>query len=1286
MRTVLAPFPITPVSTLALSLLAGCTNDGETNEQSTVSFAREVSQVEDLPATAETPSQEGGSGHLPIPRCETAQCCPPNVLLIEGSEGADDLSGGGSEQCVVGLGGPDILEGGGAKDVLMGGAGDDTLDAGGGDDVILAGAGDDQVDAGGSDDYIEGNAGDDAISGRGGEDVIVPGPGRDEVNAGGADDVVRVFDVCELEPGETLDGGSDSSGDTLYIPVPLAQAQAFGVTVENFETITQDTSQGEVSQCDACGCEIDNGSKICCSGHGECAVDPAESPTEFICDCAPGFTGDFCEIECVDGAACDATTFFTPAGDVAGLHMRGAAIDLVPSWLDSSAVAVRLRQWGAVHERTLRLPAITGISALAELVPIGKVDQFDGLALHTFEQTWYGVRIYGPEARVTVTTSTPNRILAFNGTLLDTRQALAGDASAAPTPTAEAIALAKAATLAGRNPSELTLGNTVVVAVPQADMFGWAFSVEAGLGPVASVVVGSTADEPVLAMARHVHATEAEVRATSLGVENPSVLPEHVYETHSAYYDGATIEVTTFTPDPVFQVEGAGDPRLGTAELPLVTLDERSPNWSNGEIIDLACRTPTSPDASFIETEQPDADVQNVWWFLTNTRRLVDLFARGSWDSLRGIGPLPGTSSFSPSDFAPAMVAFHGMGNSNDVCPEGAIACASFAGPLSLPRNDIRPRLGSSCPAGATCRAEPVSTLFLKPRTKPVGLHVLPHEVGHNVDTFLSPLTMGSGVVAPVDPQESVNECLAFQGTGVEAPALAETYAELIAQATLSRMYAGTDYAASWSMGRTGTAHETGSSIPQAMFSEDRPQAEDGNTGLCDDDGGYFIGTGIISLATAWWKWMRNQECTMVAPYMCDSPVPTQDNAEATAVRQRIAEAGMRALVFAADAGNGQSYEQFLSNMAASIDCAPPVRELEAGESPIPGQLDLASKAAFHSTLGHHRLPVPAQEFPMACCGNEIAQGAEACDANDLRGQSCGSLGFAEGELRCSGTCTLDTSACFTCGNGTVEADEVCDGGVRPCAELDPARPLGNATCDASCMWDTGACAASICGNGVIEGGEACDGSDFGGATCESETGSEVPPRSFGSLTCSNCQIETASCEACDPGTEGCRCKRLNEGESISPGDPGFLTGLYEGGVFGDGRYCVNDVSFGLATRCVDLLDGGDTCVGLAYGGGPWSRCYDAADCDPRFTSEDFVQVTTGFPTMECAYAHNEGLGEPVLTFGYCFATGANADEGGKPSWFDEAYCAAVNLELDPFDHPEQGLLCCETPDGQNCL
>ncbi|MFO0757373.1 MAG: myxococcus cysteine-rich repeat containing protein [Byssovorax sp.] len=64
----------------------------------------------------------------------------------------------------------------------------------------------------------------------------------------------------------------------------------------------------------------------------------------------------------------------------------------------------------------------------------------------------------------------------------------------------------------------------------------------------------------------------------------------------------------------------------------------------------------------------------------------------------------------------------------------------------------------------------------------------------------------------------------------------------------------------------------------------------------------------------------------------------------------------------------------------------------------------------------------------------------------------------------------------LTCGNGTREGAEDCDGkdlGGKTCADLGYVSPPGLA-CDATCHFDAKGCVAN-CGNNVVEPGEQCD-------------------------------------------------------------------------------------------------------------------------------------------------------------------------------------------------------------------
>ncbi|MEM9452630.1 MAG: lamin tail domain-containing protein [Myxococcota bacterium] len=190
-------------------------------------------------------------------------------------------------------------------------------------------------------------------------------------------------------------------------------------------------------------------------------------------------------------------------------------------------------------------------------------------------------------------------------------------------------------------------------------------------------------------------------------------------------------------------------------------------------------------------------------------------------------------------------------------------------------------------------------------------------------------------------------------------------------------------------------------------------------------------------------------------------------------------------------------------------------------------------------------------------CGNGTIEPAEACDSDNLVGQDCPSQGFGGGILGCATDClAFDTTNCESCGNDVIEGDEVCDGvelDGQDCASLGQGFVGGVLGCSADCgSFDTSGC--NFCGNDVIDGDESCDGFDLDGETCESQ--------GFytGTLACGgDCEFDLSGCTNCgndyvDPGEDcegtiplGDNCLTLNVG--------------YTGGDLGCSPSCVYDES-----------------------------------------------------------------------------------------------------------------------------
>jgi hypothetical protein len=95
-------------------------------------------------------------------------------------------------------------------------------------------------------------------------------------------------------------------------------------------------------------------------------------------------------------------------------------------------------------------------------------------------------------------------------------------------------------------------------------------------------------------------------------------------------------------------------------------------------------------------------------------------------------------------------------------------------------------------------------------------------------------------------------------------------------------------------------------------------------------------------------------------------------------------------------------------------------------------------------------------------CGNGRIDLGEQCDGSDLNGNTCKSLGFVKGKLRCN-ECHLNTAKCTFCGNDEVNDGERCDGpdldgGV--CEDL--GFTGGDLACTTKCDYDTTACSPTF--------------------------------------------------------------------------------------------------------------------------------------------------------------------------------------------------------------------------------
>lgn len=105
-------------------------------------------------------------------------------------------------------------------------------------------------------------------------------------------------------------------------------------------------------------------------------------------------------------------------------------------------------------------------------------------------------------------------------------------------------------------------------------------------------------------------------------------------------------------------------------------------------------------------------------------------------------------------------------------------------------------------------------------------------------------------------------------------------------------------------------------------------------------------------------------------------------------------------------------------------------------------------------------------------CGDGHAEGSEACDGADLRGQSCASLGLLGGLLACTPACAFDLGKCTSCGNGKLDGPEACDGAeLRGETCVSRGFTGGTLTCGPACSLDTSGCVSAATGHATLAHG-----------------------------------------------------------------------------------------------------------------------------------------------------------------------------------------------------------------------
>ena len=244
-------------------------------------------------------------------------------------------------------------------------------------------------------------------------------------------------------------------------------------------------------------------------------------------------------------------------------------------------------------------------------------------------------------------------------------------------------------------------------------------------------------------------------------------------------------------------------------------------------------------------------------------------------------------------------------------------------------------------------------------------------------------------------------------------------------------------------------------------------------------------------------------------------------------------------------------------------------------------------------------------------CGDEVKnQVSEDCDASDLGGKSCQTLGLKQGTLKCLSSCKFDATGCSDpepkyCGDTVVDKpntpgfNEECDKTSldgKTCQSLGYAS--GALSCKGDCTFNTALCVPtsgiSFCGDKVVNSGEACDTNVFGAISkC-----TDFDEFEGGILKCtSNCLLDTSGCIA----STKCGNNKIESGELCDGNVFGFINECtdYSNFIGGDidcTSNCLLDLS-----GCIDVptcgngkIDENEDCDGNLFGA--INECTDYKD------------------------------------------------------------------------------------------